>query len=690
MPELSTSYGAVFLSYASQDADVAARICDALRAAGIQVWLDQSELRGGDAWDTQIKKQIHSCSLFVPVISAQTNARPEGYFRREWHLACRRLWDMADDVPFLIPVVIDDTSEDRARVPEEFLRAQWTRLPGGETTTAFTHRIRQLLGAETTDQRTTGSVVIAKSGPSQPVHAPARRRQALRPWRIGAAIVLLLVAAGGGLFWIHRTTENLPAAQQDRTPPSPVVAVPNEKSIAVLPFADMSPDKDHEYMSDGLAEEILNLLSQVPTLKVIARTSSFSFRNRNVDVSEIAKKLNVTHLLEGSVRASGKRVRVTAQLIDAGTAEQIWSQAYDRDERDFLTLQSDIANSVVKALAVAFSGDGGSDQARTVDADAHEQYLQGMYFWNRNGPGDVKRARAYFERAVGLDPSYATAWAGIAGAYRVLIDEGQISLEDGLAKQHMAAQRALTLAPGLAAAHIRASQYYWDIGDELKSVQHFERAVMHSPGDPQVLRISAGMALDVGDVDRAVSLQSRAVAVDPLSARGRQELAVSLMAMDRLADARSEFAKALELSPDSLELNAELAQVFILQKQFESARAAALDSPEGPVRDKCLALLYYSTGKKAEADAALTRLISAAGGKESPEIAAVSVAEVYAHRGATDDSFQWLERAKRQATNGRGAEPGWSTRMRMSLSPFLKPLHADGRWDKLVRGPWKA
>lgn len=148
MLEQSHPTGAVFLSYASQDAEAGARICEALRAAGIEVWFDRSELRGGDAWDSQIKKHIHECALFIPVISSHTNSRSEGYFRGEWHLATRRLHNMADDAAFLMPVVVDDTRESDARVPEEFLRSQWTWLPGGETPRAFARRARQLLGLD--------------------------------------------------------------------------------------------------------------------------------------------------------------------------------------------------------------------------------------------------------------------------------------------------------------------------------------------------------------------------------------------------------------------------------------------------------------------------------------------------------------------------------------------------------------
>jgi tetratricopeptide (TPR) repeat protein len=292
-------------------------------------------------------------------------------------------------------------------------------------------------------------------------------------------------------------------------------------------------------------------------------------------------------------------------------------------------------------------------------------------------------------RAIGLDPSYAYAWAAIASVYRVLIDDRQIALQDGLAKQELAVQRALALAPGLAAAHLKATQYYWDIGDDPKAMQHFEQAVALAPGDPLVLATSAGFALDAGDLDRAITLQTRAVAIDPLSARSRTELANYFIAANQLAEARSQITKALELSPNSLELNATLAQVLILLKQFEHAQVAALESPEGPVRDHSLALLYYATGRTAQADAVLARLVSAGEGINASADVTLMVAEVYAHRGSIDDAFQWLDRAKRKAMSGRGAEPGWDTRMRMTFSPFLARLHADQRWEKLVRNRWK-
>ena len=325
MPEQSLPTGAVFLSYASEDAEAAARICEALRAAGVEVWFDKSELRGGDAWDSQIKKQIHDCALFVPLISAHTNARIEGYFRGEWNLATRRLVNRAHDAAFLMPVVIDETREADARVPEEFLRAQWTWLPGGETPPAFARRVRQLLGLDP------APVPTAKAAATGAVEPSARKSwfctaDAVRRWCAGSAFPSCAAAGSGWWgFLVLPRHERRACGEAGTTAVSPLAA-PNEKSIAVLPFADMSAGKDQEYFADGLSEELLNLLAKLPELRVIGRTSSFQFKGRNEDLRVIGEKLNVAHILEGSVRKSGEKLRITAQLIRAADGSHLWSQ----------------------------------------------------------------------------------------------------------------------------------------------------------------------------------------------------------------------------------------------------------------------------------------------------------------------------------------------------------------------------
>ncbi len=277
MPEFAGK--AVFLRYASQDAEAARRICEALRAAGVEVWFDQNELVGGDAWDAKIRGRIGSCALFIPVISMNTQARDEGYFRLEWKLAVDRSHLMAHDRAFLLPVVMDSTPDASARVPPEFRAVQWTSLPGAFPTPEFIAQVKRVLAQPQTS-------VISGAGRPTPSAGP-------------------LIAT--------------------------TAATIREKSIAVLPFVNMSAGKEQEYFSDGLAEEVINLLAHISELKVIARTSAFAFRGKEQDIRGIASALGVNHVLEGSVRRAGNRLRITAQLIQAVDGTHLWSERFDRE-----------------------------------------------------------------------------------------------------------------------------------------------------------------------------------------------------------------------------------------------------------------------------------------------------------------------------------------------------------------------
>ena len=217
-----------------------------------------------------------------------------------------------------MPVVVDETREADARVPEEFLRAQWTWLPGGETPPAFAQRVRQLLGLDPAPVPTAKATATGVIEPSARSPGSVRPRSTPLVRRFGLPLIALLLVLGGGAFWYYQGASDAPAAKPELATAAPAVPVaPNDKSIAVLPFADMSAEKNQEYMADGIAEELLNLLAQVPDLKVIARTSSFAFKGQNIEIADIAKKLNVAHVLEGSVRTSGNKLRITAQLIRA-------------------------------------------------------------------------------------------------------------------------------------------------------------------------------------------------------------------------------------------------------------------------------------------------------------------------------------------------------------------------------------
>ena len=338
---------AVFLSYASQDAGAARRICEALRTAGVEVWFDQSALRGGDAWDAAIRRQIKSCALFIPVISRNTHQREEGYFRLEWKLAVDRSHLMTTSRAFLLPVAIDDIGDDDEHVPDRFRELQWTRLPGGEATPAFVERVSRLLAHDehaapaATAQPSVAAPAV--SGGAQ-VTAPAATAVAAgatgrtaRRFTPAALLAIAVVVIAMGYLVVDRLVLNKHGASAGNGAPSPVqpgASAPeaiSQKSIGVLPFVDMSEKQDQGYFSDGLTEELLDLLSQVQDLRVPSRTSWFYYKGKAEDIAAIAQRLRVAHVLEGSVRKSGSTIRVTAQLIRADNGYHLWSKTYDRD-----------------------------------------------------------------------------------------------------------------------------------------------------------------------------------------------------------------------------------------------------------------------------------------------------------------------------------------------------------------------
>ena len=345
---MTASSHAVFLSYASQDTEATQRICEALRAAGIEVWFDKSELRGGDAWDRSIRQQIHDSALFVPIISQHTHERLEGYFRREWRLAVERAGDMAENKAFLVPVVIDNTADRDPSVPEKFRELQWTRLPDGETSPAFVERIQGLLAGEAAPAsegaRTASPVASTASAP----------RGLIRP---GTGVIYGAIAAAAllavGYFGLERLTGSK-------------LRVPGAASIAVLPLANESGEASQQYFSDGISEDLITALSQFPGLKVIGRTSSFQFRDSKEDSRSIGAKLGVAHLLEGSVRRSGEMVRVSAELIDTADGSTQWSEHYDRPYKDLFALQDEITRAVsgrCKARLLTGRACGGTERA---------------------------------------------------------------------------------------------------------------------------------------------------------------------------------------------------------------------------------------------------------------------------------------------------------------------------------------
>jgi TolB-like protein len=502
---------AVFISYASQDTQAVQRICEALSAAGVEVWFDQSELRGGDAWDRAIRRQIQACALFLPVISANAHARIEGYFRLEWKLAVDRSHLIAPDRPFLLPVVIDETPETDERIPDRFRELQWTRLPGGQTPPTFVERVRWLLSREApttirapesaTPREHVGSPEQSPPHASEPfngveVHASAAKQVASEPldsfwarirrhkvvgwalayvaggyalvhgvhllreafewpplvsritviglvlgipvavtlaWYQGhraqhrvsgpefSILIALLVVAGSVLWYVSRHERSAAFAPDNASHSSTSQAAfnPPAHSIAVLPFINLSGDREQDYFSDGLTEELLDSLAAIKELQVAARTSAFTFKGKDKDLGKIARQLNVSAILEGSVRRSGRTIRVSAHLIDAVTGFHLWSKTYDQDLGDVLKLQTEIASAVAQALRVTLLADVSEkiELGGTHNPAAFDAYLRGLEaYQSRHESSDVPAAIAAYTEAIRLDPNYALAFAARAFA----------------------------------------------------------------------------------------------------------------------------------------------------------------------------------------------------------------------------------------------------------------------------------
>ena len=566
------------------------------------------------------------------------------------------------------------------------LEALWPKVVVEESNLTQTiHTLRRLLGERPDDHRfivtvpgrgyrfvaqvMTRAIEEAPPPAAAAEPAPQPRDVTLGRRRLLAAGAAAMVVLAGVVFWL---------LQGSHAPHSAVAAAPAQLSIAVLPFVDMSETQDQAYFGEGLSEEILNLLAQSTTLRVTARTSSFSFKGRNADIATIADTLKVTHVLEGSVRKSGDRVRITAQLVDGAGSSHLWSHTYDRDRTDIFGVQDEIATAVAEALHVRLTGDADPRPGQTASAVAFERYLQGKYFLNRRGDADVARAQEYFQQALQVDPDYARAWAGLAGVYSISGERtsGVTSPEWGTA-----VERALRLGPNLAEAHVRAAQYYWRIGKPDASELHCKRAIALNPSDALVLSVSAGKSFIAGHWSEGVALQRRAVAVDPLAAVGRANLGVYLSAVGEWDEAIVELEKARALSPTLKDIDSVVARVQILRQSFDEALAAIERIPAGLLRDHCSALAYRAPGHLAAANEAFARLRKA-GDVPLPDASiAIAIAEVYAFRGDTVAALQWVDRAL-LPTDPKEARL-W-TRGEMLQSPFLRILHPDARWSTLI------
>ena len=733
----------VFVSYASEDREAARRIGDALSGHGLVVWFDESELGGGDVWDQKIRKQIRECDYFMALVSAHTEARHEGYFRREWRLAVERTLDMADDHTFLLPVVIDGTIEGRARVPEKFLSVQWLKLPGGQATPALEALCRRLVSGD--DAAPPAAKKASRStGGASPSAAPIPREfprqepgQKVKFWvevagwtfwsgwalykRLPRWIRILLI------FWLivlflergcgrsghreysddaqkkvsnHDTALAIPAIKQQMQglPETvrqatqaalngvPLQSIPlnggtlsgaassgvPEKSIAVLPFVDMSEKKDQEYFSDGLSEELLDLLAQVPELRVPARTSSFYFKGKQATVAEIAKALSVTHVLEGSVRKDHGTVRVTVQLIRADTGYNVWSKTYDRDLKDLFEVQDEISNAVVAALKIQLLPTQHLVSAyATTSVDAHDAFLLG---WQLHFLGDAdadRRAIAAFHKALAADPSYAPAYVGL-GMATISLPSDSGGLGAPVYQESMSyVDRAIELAPQLSIAYSARGIFRLEHQDWRGAQADIAQAATLDPRDSQAQRYLSRYLASQGLLTEAVAASRRAIEIDPLDIFALENLANFLAASADYAGAREALRRAREINPADWDLWYEYGLVEVLSGHSAEALAASRQISLEGYRWTVAAMAHHSQGEVAEARRLTADLIKKYGHSEP-----YAVARVLAWCGDTERAFEWLTRA--YAAHDDRMES-------VKYDPLLSQLRTDPRYQALLR-----
>ena len=645
---------AVFLSYASQDAPAAQRLCDSLRAAGIEVWFDRSELRGGDVWDQQIRQQIRDCALFVPVISATTAARGEGYFRLEWSLAEQRAQRMARNRPFIVPVCIDATPEGGADVPEAFTRVQWTRLPAGQVPSQFAARLAVLLSG-------TGDCAAAATGQGPSPHPAAAAGTAAPPPPAVAVAASRRVALGGALLalalalvalcywapWRHPAGANAAAAPAGVAPSRPV---PQEQSVAVLPFTDLSEKHDQEYFSDGLAEELIDTLTKIPNLRVPARTSSFSFKGKSATVGEIARALGVNHILEGSVRKAGERLRITAQLVRADNGFHLWSQTYDRDARDIFAVQDDIARAVSGELQATLMGAGAAPvPQQATSPEAYTLYLQARHLTSNDTGRDLDRAVVLYRQALDLDPGYAPAWAGLALTQGRRVSQGVATSGAVYADSIGAAQRAIALNPRLADGYLALAMPYLQYEHNWAGASEaVAQALRLDPNSARAQEAAGHLSAATGSPSEAIEHFRRAVQADPLNLLDRKYLGRALHYARHPQESAAELRRAIELDPQFPGLHYELGRALLMLGDAAGARAAFEGEPDevSSWRTIGLPLGYHATGQAAAAQAALvTQLANSSGGE-------FQVAETYAFFGDATRAFEWLEKARTRRDPG--------------------------------------
>jgi TolB-like protein/DNA-binding winged helix-turn-helix (wHTH) protein len=603
----------------------------------------------------------------------------------------RRMLSRADSPVVLTPKAFDVLlflvqHPNRLVTKEELLQAVWgdTFVEEGNLAQHISH-LRKALGDNSDDTRLI--VTIARKGyqftanvtvtdaadTARQAAAQAPTTEPLTPevlasahshwWKTSLALISPVILVGAGLVsWMHFRAPGPLTSQQ-------------KVMLAVLPFQNLTGDPQKEYLADGLTEEMISQLGRLSPgqLGVIARTSVMGYKHSNERLDKIGRDLSVEYVLESSLRESGDRLRLTAQLIHVKDQTHIWSKDYDYPASDILSVEDDVADAVAKEIRVRLTSQQqpALGHSYPVNQEAFDAYLQGFYFFQRNTNADTEMSVKYYERATQLDPKFALAWAGLSRVRHWQANIGLLPVEEGRRLARQAVERALALNANLAAAHIEMGRIQQqDDFDWLASDASFQRAVVLEPGNPEAARMAAYSALNLGRFDQALELNRRAAALDPLSPNSWEATAEIEFVVGQLDQAEADAKKALELNPDVWPGHILMCKIYLMQGRPQDAlRESALERYE-PFRQNVYPLAYYALGRRKESDAALSDFIS------KYDRYSFEIAQIYAFRNQSDEAFQWLDRALTRRDSGLIA---------MKVDPFLKSLHRDPRFAALLK-----
>jgi TolB-like protein/DNA-binding winged helix-turn-helix (wHTH) protein len=500
--------------------------------------------------------------------------------------------------------------------------------------------------------------------PTSQTPTPKRSNRRLTRVVIAAAVVIGLGAAT--VLVLHFWASNHGGGR------APAVVAIHDKSIAVLPFVDMSEKKDQEYFADGMAEEIIDLLVKIPGIKVISRTSSFQFKGHSEDLRNVGKQLGVAYVLEGSVRKAGDHLRVTAQLINSKEGTHLWSETYDRDLSDVLKMQDEIAVKVARALQIEVRvRDYFASRPALRNAEAYTLHLQAVHAFNRFDRQGFEQDVSDEQRALDLDPTFAEAAGGLAGAYQYGGQVGYLTSRVAFEKSRDAAELALKLNPNLAGVHAQLGNIYdgyqwnWPAADKEINVA---RAL--APNEPTVVFAAMRHSLILGRFDDALRLVNALQELDPLNADSYFWLSTVQLSGGRLPEAEAAARRTLEISPTYNGGPYTLGLVLLARSQPQEALAAMRKEPFDAARLIGSAMAYFALGEKAESDAALAQML-----KSYASIPA-GVAAIYAFRGESDEAFKWLDRAYEQKD---------SLLYRIKFTPEFNGVHGDPRYTAFLK-----